>query len=244
MRSRGRQILFAKCRQTVIDTVSMGFALLRLLFSLLLLLINPLFDFFAPSKPSPSTPPPSAVAVFHAQATSDAFSDEEQDCTVSTMSHESDLAVPLLRDSDLGVDSDSLDPDSSRTRSDTPPTRTPHRLVVILTSTSYRLLFPGTRCWRERQVPPPQASGCFCIETDLDILSISFLVNFHPFYPGKRLIFTDMDMEDESPKPEPSRDNKDARPSSDSDDSDSEFAVKPQCLAARLAFDAFSDDDF
>ena len=50
---------------------------------------------------------------------------------MSTMSHESDLAVPLLRDSDLGVDdSDSPDPDSSRTRSDTPPKRTPHRLVV------------------------------------------------------------------------------------------------------------------
>lgn len=55
------------------------------------------------------------------------------------------------------------------------------------------------------------------------------------------MIFTDMDMEDESPKP----DNKDAdHHSRDSDDSDSEFAVKPQCLAARLAFDAFSDDDF
>ena len=68
--------------------------------------------------------------------------------------------------------------------------------------------------------------------------------NLHPFYPGKRLIFTDMDMEDESLKPEPSRDFKDAQPSSDSDDSDSEFAVKPQCLAARLAFDVFSGDDF
>ena len=58
------------------------------------------------------------------------------------------------------------------------------------------------------------------------------------------MIFTDMDMEDESPKPEPSRDIKDAEHTSDSDDSDSGFAVKPQCLAARLAFDAFSDDDF
>jgi len=200
VRSRGRQIFIAKCRQTVTDTVSMGLALLRLLFSFLLLLINPLLDHIA-SKPSPSTPPPSAVAVFHAQATTDAFSDEEQDCTVSTMSHESDLAMPL-RDSDLGVhDSDSLDPDSSRTRSDTPPTRTPHRSKVMART--------------------PGAST-----------------------PGKRLIFTDMDMEDESPKPEASRDNKDARPSSDSEDSDSEFAVKPQCLAARLAFDAFSDDDF
>ena len=53
----------------------------------------------------------------------------------------------------------------------------------------------------------------------------------------------DMDMEDESLRPEASRDNKDA-PSSDSEDSDSEFTVKPHCLAARLAFDAFSDDDF
>ena len=53
-----------------------------------------------------------------------------------------------------------------------------------------------------------------------------------------------MDMDDGSPRPEASRDNKDAHPSSDSEDSDSGFAVKPHCLAARLAFDAFSDDDF
>ena len=72
----------------------------------------------------------------------------------------------------------------------------------------------------------------------------SIFINFFTSYPGKRLIFTDMDMEDESPKPEPSRDNNQAEQSSDSDDSDSGFAVKPQCLAARLAFDAFSDDDF
>ena len=98
--------------------------LFRLFLSFLLFLINPIFDMFSP-KPTPSTPPPSAVAVFHAQATSDAFSDEEPDMT--TMSHESDLAVPL-RDSDLGIqDSDSLDPDSSRTRSYSPPARTPHR---------------------------------------------------------------------------------------------------------------------
>ena len=84
----------------------------------------------------------------------------------------------------------------------------------------------------------------FFIKTDMDLSSIMSNFNLHPLYPGKRLIFTDMDMEDESPKPEPCRDNKDAHPSSDSDDSDSEFAVKPQCLAARLAFDAFSDDDF
>ena len=73
-----------------------------------------------------------------------------------------------------------------------------------------------------------------------------FTWTFHPIwsiFPGKRLIFTDMDMEDESPRPEASRDNKDA-PSSDSEDSDLGFAAKPQCLAARLAFDAFSDDDF
>lgn len=133
VRSRGRQIFYTRCKQTVVDAASMGLALLRLLLSFLFLLINPLFDLFASSKASPSTPPPSAVAVFHAQATSDAFSDEEQDCTVSTMSHESDLAVPLLRDSDLGVehDSNSPDPDSSRTRSDTPPTRTPHRSKVL-----------------------------------------------------------------------------------------------------------------
>ena len=160
VRSRGRQIFIAKCGQTVTDTVSMGLALLRLLFSFLLLLINPLLDHIA-SKPSPSTPPPSAVAVFHAQATTDAFSDEEQDCTVSTMSHESDLAMPL-RDSDLGVhDSDSLDPDSSRTRSDTPPTRTPHRLVIsLLLKLLHLLLHPllqeqgngeDTRCLNSRQ---------------------------------------------------------------------------------------------
>ena len=84
----------------------------------------------------------------------------------------------------------------------------------------------------------------FFIKTDMDLSSILTNFNLHPFYPGKRLIFTDMDMEDESLKPEPSRDFKDAQPSSDSDDSDSEFAVKPQCLAARLAFDVFSGDDF
>ena len=104
--------------------------LFRLLLSFLLFLINPIFDMFSP-KPTPSTPPPSAVAVFHAQATSDAFSDEEPDMT--TMSHESDLAVPL-RDSDLGIqDSDSLDPDSSRTRSYSPPARTPHRYIITST---------------------------------------------------------------------------------------------------------------
>merc|ERR1719234_2392230 len=101
------------------------------------------------------------------------------------MSHESDLGVPLLRDSDLGVDhdSDSPDPDSSRTRSDTPPTRTPHRSKVLART-------PGATT------------------------------------PGKRLIFTDMDMEDESPKTEPSRD-KGTEQNSDSDDS---YSVKPQCL--------------
>ena len=128
----------------------MGFALLCLILSFLLLLINPIIDLFASSKPSPSTQPPSAVAVFHAQATSDAFSDEEQDCTVSTTSHESDLAVPLLRDSDVGVhDSDSPDPDSSRTRSDTPPKRTPHRLVVVLTFETFE---PTICCFQEHGV--------------------------------------------------------------------------------------------
>ena len=49
----------------------------------------------------------------------------------------------------------------------------------------------------------------------------------------------------ESPTPETCRDNRDAEQSSDSDDLNSgSFSVKPQCLAARLAFDAFSDDDF
>ena len=84
----------------------------------------------------------------------------------------------------------------------------------------------------------------FFIKTDMDLSSILTNFNLHPFYPSKRLIFTDMNMENESLKPEPSRDYKDAQPSSDSDDSDSEFAVKPQCLAARLAFDVFSGDDF
>ena len=84
----------------------------------------------------------------------------------------------------------------------------------------------------------------FFIKTDMDLSSILTNLNLHPFYPGKRLIFTDMNMENESLKPEPSRDYKDAQPSSDSNDSDSEFAVKPQCLAARLAFDVFSGDDF
>ena len=51
-----------------------------------------------------------------------------------------------------------------------------------------------------------------------------------------------MDLEDESPKPQPSRDNKEAEDNSDSDNS--EFALSSQRLAARLAFDAFSDDDF
>jgi len=138
----------------------MGFALLCLILSFLLLLINPIIDLFASSKPSPSTQPPSAVAVFHAQATSDAFSDEEQDCTVSTTSHESDLAVPLLRDSDVGVhDSDSPDPDSSRTRSDTPPTRTPHRSKVLArtpgaTTPGKRLIF--TDMDREDESPKPE----------------------------------------------------------------------------------------
>jgi len=119
---------------------------------------------------------------------------------VSTMSHESDLAVPLHRSSDLGVhDSDSPDPDSSRTRSDTPPTRTQHRSKVLART-------PGATT------------------------------------PGKRLIFTDMDLEDESPKPQPSRDIKETEDNSDSDNS--EFALSSQRLAARLAFDAFSDDDF
>jgi len=140
----------------------MGFALLCLILSFLLLLINPIIDLFASSKPSPSTQPPSAVAVFHAQATSDAFSDEEQDCTVSTTSHESDLAVPLLRDSDVGVhDSDSPDPDSSRTRSDTPPTRTPHRSKVLArtpgaTTPGKRLIF--TDMDREDESPKPEPS--------------------------------------------------------------------------------------
>ena len=48
-------------------------------------------------------------------------------------------------------------------------------------------------------------------------ITLLTLIHFHPFHPGKRLIFTDMDMEDESPKPEPSRDYKDAQPSNDSD---------------------------
>ena len=180
----------------------MGFALLCLILSFLLLLINPIIDLFASSKPSPSTQPPSAVAVFHAQATSDAFSDEEQDCTVSTTSHESDLAVPLLRDSDVGVhDSDSPDPDSSRTRSDTPPTRTPHRSKVLART-------PGATTPGKRPL---------FIKTDMDLSSILINFNLHPLYPGKRLIFTDMDREDKSPKPEPSRDYKDAQPSNDSD---------------------------
>ena len=180
----------------------MGFALLCLILSFLLLLINPIIDLFASSKPSPSTQPPSAVAVFHAQATSDAFSDEEQDCTVSTTSHESDLAVPLLRDSDVGVhDSDSPDPDSSRTRSDTPPTRTPNRSKVLART-------PGATTPGKRPL---------FIKTDMDLSSILINFNLHPLYPGKRLIFTDMDREDESPKPEPSRDYKDAQPSNDSD---------------------------
>merc|ERR1719341_2123903 len=55
VRSRGRQILIAKCRQAVTDAFTMGLALLRLLFSFLLLLINPLFDHFA-FKSTPSTP--------------------------------------------------------------------------------------------------------------------------------------------------------------------------------------------
>ena len=63
--------------------------------------------------------------------------------------------------------------------------------------------------------------------------------------PGKRLIFTDMDLEDESPRPEQSRENIEVtNKSSDTDDSDAEFTEKHQCLAARLAFDAFSDDEF
>ena len=57
----------------------------------------------------------------------------------------------------------------------------------------------------------------FFIKTDMDLSSILTNLNLHPFYPGKRLIFTDMDMEDESLKPEPSRDYKDAQPSNDSD---------------------------
>jgi len=199
VRRRGRQIFRARCKQVVVDKASMLVGLLRLFLSFLLFLINPIFDMFSP-KPTPSTPPPSAVAVFHAQATSDAFSDEEPDMT--TMSHESDLAVPL-RDSDLGIqDSDSLDPDSSRTRSYSPPARTPHRSKCLART-------PGANT------------------------------------PGKRLIFTDMDLEDESPRPEQSRENNVvAIKSSDTDDSDAEFTVKPQCLAARLAFDAFSDDEF
>ena len=54
-----------------------------------------------------------------------------------------------------------------------------------------------------------------------------------------------MDLEDESPRPEQNRENNEvANKSSDTDDSDAEFTVKPQCLAARLAFDAFSGDEF
>ena len=121
---------------------------------------------------------------------------------MSTMSHESDLAVPLLRDSDVGVhDSDSPDPDSSRTRSDTPPTRTPHRSKVLART-------PGATTPGKRPL---------FIKTDMDLSSILINFNLHPLYPGKRLIFTDMDREDESPKPEPSRDYKDAQPSNDSD---------------------------
>ena len=48
----------------------------------------------------------------------------------------------------------------------------------------------------------------------------------------------------ESPTPETCRDNRDAEQSSDSDDLNSGYAVKPHGLAARLAFDAFSDNDF
>ena len=44
--------------------------------------------------------------------------------------------------------------------------------------------------------------------------------------PGKRLIFTDMDLEDESPRPEQSRENSEVvNKSSDTDDSDAEFTV-------------------
>ena len=124
--------------------------LLRLFLSFLLFLINPIFDMFSP-KPTPSTPPPSAVAVFHAQATSDAFSDEEPDMT--TMSHESDLAVPL-RDSDLGIqDSDSLDPDSSRTRSYSPPARTPHRYIITSTFLKITRSMSGVSAWHGRREP-------------------------------------------------------------------------------------------
>ena len=124
--------------------------LLRLFLSFLLFLINPIFDMFSP-KPTPSTPPPSAVAVFHAQATSDAFSDEEPDMT--TMSHESDLAVPL-RDSDLGIqDSDSLDPDSSRTRSYSPPARTPHRYKTTSAFLKITRSMLGASVWQGRREP-------------------------------------------------------------------------------------------
>ena len=57
----------------------------------------------------------------------------------------------------------------------------------------------------------------FFIKTDMDLSSILINFNLHPLYPGKQLIFTDMDREDESPKPEPSRDYKDAQPSNDFD---------------------------
>ena len=124
--------------------------MLRLFLSFLLFLINPIFDMFSP-KPTPSTPPPSAVAVFHAQATSDAFSDEEPDMT--TMSHESDLAVPL-RDSDLGIqDSDSVDPDSSRTRSYSPPARTPHRYKITSTFLKLASSMSGASVWQGRREP-------------------------------------------------------------------------------------------
>ena len=141
---------FVRCKQVVVDKASMLVGLFRLFLSFLLFLINPIFDMFSP-KPTPSTPPPSAVAVFHAQATSDAFSDEEPDMT--TMSHESDLAVPL-RDSDLGIqDSDSVDPDSSRTRSYSPPARTPHRYKITSTFLKITRSMLGASVWQGRREP-------------------------------------------------------------------------------------------
>ena len=85
VRRRGRQLAVARCWRALVSAAHLLLPLLRFLLALLLLVLRPLYSLLPTSPHPPRTPPPLAAPPATAPPM-DAFSDEEPDCTVSTMS--------------------------------------------------------------------------------------------------------------------------------------------------------------
>jgi len=122
VRRRGRQLAVDRCWRALVSAAHLLLPLLRLLLALLLLVLRPLHSLLPTSPNPPRTPPPLAAPPATAPPI-DAFSDDEPDCTVSTMScPDSDLAAPLQ---------DSSPPSLAALTSPPRPPRTPHRTRVL-----------------------------------------------------------------------------------------------------------------